>query len=166
MALFTEKKVENVTLEQIQLNELPKGESILVYVAGFSDRVSEKYGDFQVVESLVLDIDASSVSEMISSSKGGSFIPNIMLQNMITEGKIYEGGVFRIEKAWDQGDKFAGGKQAKGYGYNVFELSVDKETKTKMRDNFLRIKAGKPEEVKKCKEAPRSSRGEIASDEL
>lgn len=145
MALFTEKKIENAALEQIQLNELPKGESILVYVAGFSDRVSEKYGDFQVVESLVLDINAPSVTEMINSSKGGSFIPNIMLQNMVTEGKIYEGGVFRIEKAWDQGDKFAGGKQAKGYGYSVFELDVDKATKSKMRDAFMRIKAGKTE---------------------
>lgn len=162
MALFTEKKIENSSLEQIQLNELPKGESILVYVAGFSDRVSEKYGDFQVVESLVLDINASSVSEMISSARGGSFIPNIMLQNMITEGKIYEGGVFRIEKAWDQGDKFSGGKQAKGYGYSVFELDVDKPTKVKMRDSFMKIKAGKSED----EEAGKPTKRKDSEDEL
>lgn len=151
MSLFAEKKIENTVLEHIQLNELPKGDSVLVYVASFSDRTSPEFGDFQIAESLVLDNDAPSISKMISSAKGGSFILNIMLQNMVNEGKIYEGGVFRIEKAWDKDEKFANGKRAKGYGYTVFELDVDKETKVKLRDAFMKIKAGKAEDKVEAK---------------
>lgn len=156
MSLFVEKKIENTVLEQIQLKELLKGESVLVYVASFSDRTSPEFGDFQIAESLVLDNEAPSISKMISSAKGGSFILNIMLQNMVNEGKIYEGGIFRIEKAWDKEEKFANGKRAKGYGYNVFELDADKETKSKLRDVFMKIKAGKAEDKIEAKAEPKN----------
>lgn len=142
MALFTEKKIENAQLGQINLKELQKGQSVMFYVGGFADRTSQEYGDFRVVEGLTLDEKAASVKALVDSAEGASFIPNTMLLNMIDEQKLREGLVYRIEKAWDRDEKFAGGKKAKGFGFNVFELGCDKDTLAKLRTSFTNAKSG------------------------
>lgn len=143
MSLFTEKKVENSSLAQLNLKDMAKGDSVMFYVGGFTDRTSQEYGDFKVVEGLLLDSNSSSVSALVETATGSSFIPNTMLLNMVMELKIKEGFVYRIEKAWDRGEKFSGGKTAKGHGYNVFELGVDDGTLKGLRDAFMQVKAGK-----------------------
>lgn len=146
MALFNEQKIENGSnLAQLTLKDVPKGQSIMFYVAGFAEKTSSEYGDFKVAEGLRLDLQAASIDALVSSGVGSSFIPNTMLLNMIEEGKLQAGKVYRIEKAWDRDDKFAGNKKAKGYGYNVFEMGVDNDTLAKLRNAFMEAKAASAE---------------------
>lgn len=146
MALFNEQKIENGSnLEQLTLKDIPKGQSIMFYVADFANKTSNEYGDFKVAEGLRLDLQAASIDALVSSGVGSSFIPNTMLLNMIEEGKLQAGKVYRIEKAWDRDDKFAGNKKAKGYGYNVFEMGADSDTLAKLRNAFMEAKAASAE---------------------
>lgn len=146
MALFNEQKIENgSSLEQMVLKDIPKGKSVMFYIAGFAEKTSTEYGDFKVAEGLRLDLDAASIDALVSSGVGSSFIPNTMLLNMIEEGRLQAGKVYRIEKAWDRDDKFAGNKRAKGYGYNVFEMGVDKDTLAALRNAFMEAKSATAE---------------------
>lgn len=148
MALFTEKQIQNNQLAQINLKELAKGESVTFYAGSIADRNSAEYGDFKVVEGLNLDANAGSIDALVDSASGAAFIPNTMLLNMIEEGKLAAGNLYRIEKAWDRDEKFSNGKKAKGFGYNVFELGADQDTKVRLRDAFMEAKSGnKTEEL-------------------
>jgi hypothetical protein len=49
---------------------------------------------------------------------------------------MIEGELYRIEKAWDKGQKFNDGKKAKGWGYKVFHLAMDPQTKTALSTGY------------------------------
>lgn len=151
MALFEERKIESVSLGQLNIKELAKGESVMFYVGGFADRTSADYGDFKVVEGLLLDDKSPNVKALIESGTGSSFIPNTMLLNMIEEKKLREGLLYRIEKAWDRDEKFSNGKKAKGFGFNVFELGCDKDSLGKLMAKFLEAKSSNNSDAPKPK---------------
>lgn len=144
MALFEEKEISlgGGNLEKFSIQELPKGKSLVFYFADITNRQSKEYGDFVVFEGLQLDINAAGVEKLIASSKGISFVPNTFLQNAQASNNLEVGRAYRIEKAWNKDDKFEDGKRAKGYGYKIFELSVDGETRGKLNEHFLAIRAG------------------------
>ena len=148
MALFEEKEVSlsGGNLEKISLQKLNKCDSIVFYFVTTSTRTSKEYGDFQVCEGLKLDVNTPGVDAMVESAVGASFVPNTFLQNAMQNGNLETGRVYRIEKAWDRGDKFDDGKNAKGYGYKIFELNVDGPTRSKLNERFTTIQAGATEE--------------------
>lgn len=144
MALFTEKEISlsGGNLQKVSMQELPKGKSLVFYFADKANRQSKEYGDFVVFEGLQLDINAKGVDDLISSSIGISFVPNTFLLNATENNNLEVGRAYRIEKAWDKDEKFSDGRKAKGYGYKIFELNVDGETRGKLNLRFLDIRAG------------------------
>lgn len=149
MALFTEEKElqQSGALRRLNLNEeLNKEESVYIYVGRFETRSSREYGDFTALDGLLIDNDAKSLNEAIEESEGISLIPNAMLLNLIKNDTIVAGRVYRVMKAWDRGEKFGDGRQAKGYGYKVFEVSSDASTRSSLKAKFQAIISGGEEE--------------------
>lgn len=145
---FEEKKISGGELAQLNIKEMEKGASILFYVGNFADRSSADFGDFKIVEGLLVDEKADNLDALVATAEGASFIPNTMLLNMITEERIVPGKLYRIEKAWDRDEKFENGKKAKGFGFNLYELACDKDTLGKFLLRFTTCKAGKAGENK------------------
>lgn len=143
---FEEKKVDRGELAQLNITEMEKGASILFYIGNFVDRSSAEYGDFKVVEGLLVDERARDLDALVATAEGASFIPNTMLLNMINDKKIVSGSFYRIEKAWDKDEKFENGKKAKGFGFDVFEIACDNDTLGRFLLRFTACKAGKAEE--------------------
>lgn len=148
MAIFTEEKeLQGGALRRLNLNEeLGKQESVYLYVGRFETRTSREYGDFVAMEGLIIDNDAKSLDKAIEKSEGVSFIPNTMLLNLIKDDTIVAGRVYRVMKAWDRGEKFSDGRQAKGYGYKVFEVNSDASTRNKLKVKFQAVLSGGEEE--------------------
>lgn len=122
MALqFQETEVVSSQYKVLKLNELEIGDSVHFFVADTEQRTSEEFGDFQVIVGLEVDTEnATSATELAELSELASFIPNTMLQN----AKLQNGCLYRIEKAWNRGDKSPNGKKAKGFGFKVFKLNA------------------------------------------
>ncbi len=137
MALFEEKEVLNENQhEQYDISALEIGESLPFYYASTRGATSEEYGDFIICQGIKVDIEAASVDALVGSAHAISFIPNTLLKNKIDEGSMIEGELYRIEKAWDKGQKFSDGKKAKGWGYKVFHLAMDPQTKTALSNGY------------------------------
>lgn len=125
MALFQEKKVvTGGQHEQIKLQELEIGSSVTLFIKGFREGTSDEFGDYVIAQGLALDVDASDEATLINTAYLGSFILNTMLSNMRNDGKLEINKIYRLEKAWDRGQKLKSGKKAKGFGYEVFNLEV------------------------------------------
>ncbi len=137
MALFEEKEVLNENQhEQYDISALEIGESLPFYYASTRGATSEEYGDFIICQGIKVDVEASSVDALVATAAAISFIPNTLLKNKIEEGAMIEGELYRIEKAWDKGQKFKDGKKAKGWGYKVFHLAMDPQTKTALSNAY------------------------------
>lgn len=137
MGLFEEKEVLNENQhEQFDISALEIGESVPFYYASTRDADSEEYGPFIICQGIKVDIESSSVDALVGSAQAISFIPNTLLKNKIDEGSMIEGELYRIEKAWDKGQKFKDGKKAKGWGFKVFHLAMDPQTKTAMSNAY------------------------------
>ena len=137
MALFEEKEVLNENQhEQFDIAALEIGESLPFYYSSTRGATSEEYGDFIICQGIKVDIASASVDGLVSSAQAVSFIPNTLLKNKIDEGSMIEGELYRIEKAWDKGQKFSDGKKAKGWGFKVFHLAMDPQTKTALNDAY------------------------------
>lgn len=121
--VFQEKELNNLDgFNRFEFKNLTKDESIIVYLADVADMDSADFGEFKLFKMLKLNV-GKTIDEMLDGAELISSIPNTMLLNMVSEGLIAEGNMYRITKAWDRGDKFSGGKIAKGYGYKVYALS-------------------------------------------
>ena len=126
MALFKEKEVQSENqYANFDLKEMVIGESIAFYFASRRTATSEEYGDFTICQGAQVDLSVDSVDALIASATLTSWIPNTLLVNKLADGSLTEGEVYRIEKAWDKGQKFADNKKAKGWGYKLFTISVD-----------------------------------------
>ena len=134
MALFEEKQVSaGGEYSRINLQEMEVGESFGFAFIKAESRTSEEFGDFEICAGVKFDTNAPSLDAALKDAEKASFIPNTMLQNLIDSGGLSEDGFYRIEKKWNRGDKFKG-KPAKGYGYEVFKLSVPKDFIQKVMD--------------------------------
>ena len=156
MGLFNESEVLNENQhEQFDISALEIGESVPFYFANTRGATSEEYGDFIICQGIQVDIEASSIDGLAESAKPISFIPNTLLKNKIDEGSMIEGELYRIEKAWDKGQKFKDGKKAKGWGYKVFHLAADPKTKTALVNAYKAAtnKAGLEESATEVSEA-------------
>ncbi len=137
MALFDETEVvsENQHL-QMDIKEMVIGESFGFFFTSQRSATSEEYGDFIICQGLKVDLDATDVASLVDEAVAASFIPNTLLVNKLTEGALLEGELYRIEKAWDKGQKFKDGKKAKGWGYKLFSLSIEPTTKKQLGDKY------------------------------
>ena len=125
MSLLQEEKIDlQNPHEQFRLQDMEKGDSIGFFWVKMRDANSEEYGDFQVMEGLQVNVNADSEDALIESAKAISTIPNTMLLNNIDQGGMVRGELYRLEKAWDKGEKFKGGVKAKGYGYNTYRIKA------------------------------------------
>lgn len=147
MALFEEKKVEGKFADTIKLADMNIGESIVFYFGLSKDLPANEFGESVVWEGLRLDTTKANPKEAIESSIFVSLWPNTQLRRMNASGSIITGRLYRIEKAWNRGDKFKG-KPAKGFGYNVFELNLNEELKSLLTTTlFNRQTTATPVEV-------------------
>jgi len=137
MALFNEEEVisENQH-EQLDIKEMTIGQSLGFFFTSQRTATSEEYGDFTICQGLKMNLDAADVDTLVEEATAASFIPNTLLANKIAEGALLEGELYRIEKAWDKGQKFADGKKAKGWGYKLFSLSIEPTVKKQLIDAY------------------------------
>ncbi len=137
MALFKEEEVVSENQhEQLDIKEMEIGQSLGFFFTSQRTATSEEYGDFTICQGLKVDLDATDVDTLVDSSNAASFIPNTLLANKIAEGALLEGELYRIEKAWDKGQKFKDGKKAKGWGYKLFSLSLEPVVKKQLTDAY------------------------------
>lgn len=122
--VFSEKEIvtSNDGFARFEFKNLAKGESVIVYLADITKAESDEFGEFSLFKMLRLG-EGETLEQMLEGSELISSIPNTQLSNMLDEGVLVKGNLYRIEKAWERGDSFAGGKKAKGFGYKVFTLS-------------------------------------------
>jgi len=135
--LFKEEEVvsENVHL-QMDIKEMVIGESIGFFFTSQRTATSDEYGDFTICQGLKVDLDAQDVDTLVDEAVAASFIPNTLLINKITDGSLLEGELYRIEKAWDKGQKFADRKVARGWGYKLFSLSIEPTVKKQLSNTY------------------------------
>lgn len=140
MALFSEQKVvSGGNYKQISLSELAIGESCTFFIESFKNGTSEEFGPFTSAKGLQLDIESKNEASFIESAELATFILNTMLSNMRDEGKLEINSLYRIEKAWDRGQKLSGGRKAKGYGYEVFKLSASPSLIDKLASQYKEL---------------------------
>jgi len=149
MALFNETEVVSENQhEQLDIKEMTIGESFGFFFTSQRTATSEEYGDFTICQGLKIDLDAADVDTLVGAATAASFIPNTLLANKITEGALLEGELYRIEKAWDKGQKFKDGKKAKGWGYKLFSLSIEPTVKKQLTDAYkAKVNGVKAEET-------------------
>ncbi len=156
MSFLNEEKIDlQNPHEQVKLQDLEKGESIGFFWVKMRDANSDEYGDFQIMEGLQVDLSADSEQALIDSAKPISTVPNTMLLNNIEQGGMVRGELYRLEKAWDKGEKFKGGVKAKGYGYNTYRIkapesllkSLDALYKAKIKPNNMSQEGAAEEEA-------------------
>jgi len=137
MALFKEEEVVSENQhEQLDIKEMEIGDSFGFFFTSQRGATSEEYGDFVICQGLKIDLEAADVDTLVEAATAASFIPNTLLMNKITEGALLEGELYRIEKAWDKGQKFKDGKKAKGWGYKLFSLSIEPVVKKQLTDAY------------------------------
>lgn len=125
MALFQEEKIlQENQHAQFELQSLEIGESIAVYFDNTRTANSEEYGEFIICQGLKIDLSAASEDDLIASATPVSFVPNTLLRNKLDQNSMIKGELYRIEKAWEKGQKFNDGKRAKGNGYELFHLKA------------------------------------------
>lgn len=137
---FQETKVEfRDTHEQLALPDLEKGESIWFLWLSIREANSPEYGPFQIIQGLKLDQTTSNEQDFISTSSPASFIPNTMLKNAIENGGLIKGFAYKIVKAWNKDDKFAGGKKAKGHGFELYKLAIPEPLLNKLHKRYEQL---------------------------
>jgi len=137
MGLFKEEEVVSENQhEQLDIKEMTIGQSFGYFFTSQRTATSEEYGDFVICQGLKVDLEASDVDTLVETATAASFIPNTLLANKIDEGALLEGELYRIEKAWDKGQKFKDGKKAKGWGYKLFSLSLEPVVKKQLSDAY------------------------------
>ena len=135
MALFEEDKVANSPFKEFKPNdEVAKGESFGFLWLSNGSGTSADYGEFVTWQGLKVDLTAASEEALLESATPIGFIPNTMLKGKEENGAVLQGNLYRIEKAWDQGDKYDGNKKAKGFGYNVFLVKAPAALIAKLKD--------------------------------
>jgi len=118
----------NSPYEPFALNELEKGESVCFYFKETREVNSPEFGEFTVMDGVKFDCNAQTLDELKASMELRSMPANTMLLNKIASGAMRPGNIYRLEKAWNRGDKIPGqNKRAKGHGYNIFKLVASDE---------------------------------------
>ena len=126
--LGQEEKVSDSKFAEFKPNDdLPKGDSFGFFYFQNGSGKSAEYGDFITWQGVKVDLAAASPEAFIESATLIGFIPNTMLKNKQDNGAVAAHTLYRIEKAWDQGDKYDGNKKAKGFGYNMYRVNIDTE---------------------------------------
>lgn len=142
MAMFQEEELKGSSpYEPFALNELEKGESVCFYFKETQEVTSPEYGEFTVMNGVRFDCSASTEEELEKSMKCISMPANTLLLNKIVSGVMRPGIAYRLEKAWNKGDKYDGNKKARGHGYKVFKLNASDELLRKF-EQFVADKIG------------------------
>ena len=111
--------------EPFALNELEKGKSVCFYFKETKEVMSPEFGEFTVMNGTKFSCAATTLDELKNSMELRSMPANTMLLNKIAAGVMRPGNAYRIEKAWNKGDKVPNSnKRAKGHGYNIYKLMV------------------------------------------
>lgn len=164
-----EEEVKGSSLyEPFPLNEMEKGQSVCVYFKETREARSTEFGEFTVMNGVKFDCKASTLDELKNSMALKSMPLNVMLLNKIAAGAMRPGLFYRLEKAWNKGDKVPNSKnkRARGHGYNVFKLQAP-ENLIKVFEEFIAEKFGvspaalKEEAVADTKEQTKNPRPRI-----
>lgn len=124
-----------------------KGDSINFFFMDIADRTSPQYGDFEVLLGLKID-DLSSIEAALQSAKLVSLIPHTIIKNRVTDGTVVKEELYSITRAWDRGEKFADGKVAKSYGYDIKHLVIGEEDRQKLIRRYRELLSGEGGMVK------------------
>jgi len=141
MALFKEDKVEQSGIfEQKDLSELTpnKGDSIGFYFFSTETRTSDEYGEFIISEGLKVNLNASSVDEMISTAVPINFIPRTVLENKFHEGAFNIGELYRLEKTINRGDLIKG-KKVRYYAWDLFKINAETDAIASLNSKVLEL---------------------------
>lgn len=106
------------------------GDSVTMLFMGVADATSPTYGDFEVVQGLAFNPNASSVEEAVKSAELVSFPMQTVIANKVNNGLIRPREAYTFTMAWKKGDKYNGNKVAKANGYNIEHLILDEAART------------------------------------
>lgn len=135
-----ENKFDNFEFEK-------KGDSINFFFMDTAERTSPQYGEFEVLLGLKVD-DLSSIEAALQSAKLVSMIPHTVIKNRVADGTIVKEELYSITRAWDRGEKFADGKVAKSYGYDIKHLVIGEEDRQKLIRRYRELLSGEGGMVK------------------
>ncbi len=136
--LGNEEKIEKQGIfNQEDLSKLTpnKGDSIGFYFFSTDTRTSDD-GEFLIAEGLQVDVNASSMEELIKTSTPINFIPRTVLENKIKEGAFNKGEVYRLEKTINRGDEYKG-KKVKYFAWDLFKINAPADAIKALNDKIL-----------------------------
>lgn len=129
----------------VKINEMPIGEALFFFYTNRKEIENTAYGNFEVWQGLELDVTKSNENDLIMYSKAVSFAVNTFLKNLEKSNLVVFNNLYKIQKEWNKGDKFTGGKVAKGYGYKVSRLKITHDFVKKLSEHYTTLT--KPETI-------------------
>ena len=134
---FNETKVQfKDEHEQIKLADLNVGESLMFFWVNQKTINSQDYGDFELWQGLKVDMSQTDDESFVKTSVPVSFAANTMVRNLVGSNKVVTDRLYRIEAKWKKGDKFNGGKVAKGHGYDFFDQHIKPELAAALKKHY------------------------------
>ena len=123
----------------IKINEMEIGDVLFFFYTNRKEIENTAYGNFDVWQGLRLDVTKSNEDELIMTSDAVSFAVNTFLKNLEKSNLVTFNNLYKIQKEWNKGDKFAGGKVAKGYGYKVSRLKITQAFVKRLSEHYTEI---------------------------
>lgn len=144
MAMFEEKKVDSSEYTQHKLEELTpsKGDSIGFYLVE-TPMIDGDDGEFMVCNGLLVNLNASSMDELVDTAEAVSFIPKSILQGEIEDENWNIGQLARLENTNRPGDLNKKGKKTRYYAWDIYVQAAPNDVlkKLKAKDAELQGKA-------------------------
>ena len=129
----------------LKINEMAIGEALFFFYTNKKEIEDTTYGNFEVWQGLRLDVTKSNEDELVMTSDAISFAVNTFLKNLEKSNLVVFNNLYKIQKEWNKGDKFAGGKVAKGYGYKVSRLKITPAFVKRLSERYTELT--KPETI-------------------
>jgi len=142
MALFEEKKVENTSgiYEQHKLEELtPENGSSIGFYLVQTPMIEGDDGQFMVCNGLQVDLSASTIKDLVASSKPVSFIPKSILQKDIEEENWMIGQLARLENSNRPGDLNKKGKKTRYYAWSIYIQNAPNELLKQLKNKVAEL---------------------------
>lgn len=123
----------------VKINEMAIGDTLFFFYTNRKEINDTTYGNFEVWQGLRLDVTKSNEDELVMTSDAVSFAVNTFLKNLEKSNLVTFNNLYKIQKEWNKGDKFAGGKVAKGYGYKVSRLKITPAFVKRLNEHYTEL---------------------------
>jgi hypothetical protein len=134
MGMFEQEEVKGDSpYTDLAMGDADNGTEWFFYFDNRKTANSQEYGEFAIWQGVAFNGAAKNKDELVKSFQLASLIPNTLLQNKAANGAFSMGEAYRLKKEWSKGDKFEGGKKAKGHGYKVFRLKASTDVLDAMK---------------------------------